>query len=33
VLEETDEWEVKRNGSGAALKYWKHKMGTPKHID
>jgi uroporphyrinogen decarboxylase len=33
VLEETDEWEVKRNGSGAALKYWKHKMGTPEHID
>ena len=33
VLEETDEWAVKRNGSGAALKYWKHKMGTPEHID
>ncbi len=33
VLEETDEWEVKRNGSGAALKYWKHKMGTPEHVD
>lgn len=33
MVEETDEWEVKRNGSGAALKYWKHKSGTPEHID
>jgi uroporphyrinogen decarboxylase len=33
MVEETDEWEVKRNGAGAALKYWKHKSGTPEHID
>jgi uroporphyrinogen decarboxylase len=33
LVEETDEWEVKRNGAGAALKYWKHKSGTPEHID
>jgi uroporphyrinogen decarboxylase len=33
VLEETETWEVKRNGAGAALKYWKHKSGTPEHID
>lgn len=33
LLYETDEWEVKRNGAGAALKYWKHKSGTPEHID
>ncbi len=33
LIEETDEWEVKRNGAGAALKYWKHKSGTPEHID
>ena len=33
LLEQTDEWEVKRNGAGAALKYWKHKSGTPEHID
>ena len=33
VVEQTDEWEVKRNGAGASLKYWKHKMGTPEHID
>ena len=33
LLEETDEWEVKRNGAGAAFKYWKNKSGTPEHID
>ena len=33
LIEETDEWEVKRNGAGAALKYWKHKSGTPEHVD
>jgi len=33
LIEETNEWEVKRNGAGAALKYWKHKSGTPEHID
>ncbi len=33
VLEETDEWVVKRNGAGAALKNWKFKSGTPEHID
>ncbi|MFC1452641.1 uroporphyrinogen decarboxylase family protein [Verrucomicrobiota bacterium] len=33
VLEESDEWIVKRNGAGAALKNWKHKSGTPEHID
>ena len=33
LLEETDEWDVRRNGAGAALKYWKHKSGTPEHID
>jgi len=33
LIEENDAWEVKRNGSGAALKYWKHKSGTPEHID
>ena len=33
VVEETDEWETTRNGAGAALKYWKHKSGTPEHID
>jgi len=33
VLEETDEWRVVRNGAGAVLKWWKHKSGTPEHID
>jgi uroporphyrinogen decarboxylase len=33
VVEETDEWVVVRNGGGAALKRWKHKSGTPEHID
>jgi uroporphyrinogen decarboxylase len=33
LIEETDEWRVSRNGAGAALKYWKHKSGTPEHID
>jgi uroporphyrinogen decarboxylase len=33
LLDETEEWEVRRNGAGAALKYWKHKNGTPEHVD
>ncbi len=32
VVEETDEWHVIRNGSGAELKHWKHRPGTPEHI-
>ena len=33
VVEETDAWVVRRNGAGAALKFWKNKSGTPAHID
>ena len=33
LVEETAEWSVKRNGAGAALKYWKHRSGTPEHVD
>jgi uroporphyrinogen decarboxylase len=33
LVAETDEWEVRRNGAGASLKYWKHHMGTPEHMD
>jgi len=33
ILEETDEWKVERNGAGAVFKWWKHKSGTPEHID
>lgn len=32
VLEETDEWQITRNGAGAIFKNWKHKSGTPEHI-
>ena len=33
VIEETSEWQVIRNGSGAALKWWKEQAGTPEHVD
>ncbi len=33
VLEETTDWVIKRNGAGAARKWWKNKSGTPEHID
>ena len=33
ILTETEEWLVKRNGAGATFKYWKHKSGTPEHMD
>ena len=33
LVEETDEWDVRRNGAGASLKWWKHKSGTPEHVD
>ena len=33
ILDESDEWVIKRNGAGGALKWWKHKSGTPEHID
>jgi uroporphyrinogen decarboxylase len=33
LVSETDEWDIRRNGAGAALKYWKHKSGTPEHMD
>ncbi|MGW8249548.1 MAG: uroporphyrinogen decarboxylase family protein [Anaerolineales bacterium] len=33
IIEETDEWEIRLNGAGASLKWWKHKSGTPEHID
>jgi uroporphyrinogen decarboxylase len=32
LVEDGGEWEVRRNGAGAALKFWKHKSGTPEHI-
>jgi len=33
VLEETDKTIVICNGWGAVCRYWKHKSGTPEHID
>ena len=33
LVDETDAWDVRRYGAGAALKYWKHKSGTPEHMD
>ncbi|HUS45383.1 MAG TPA: uroporphyrinogen decarboxylase family protein [Phycisphaerae bacterium] len=33
IVEETDEWKVVRNGSGALLRWWKNRSGTPEHID
>lgn len=32
IVEETAEWKVVRNGSGALLKWWKEKSGTPEHV-
>ncbi len=32
IVEETDAWKVVRNGSGALLKWWKHRSGTPEHV-
>jgi uroporphyrinogen decarboxylase len=33
LVEKSDAWEVRRNGAGAALKYWTGKSGTPEHVD
>ncbi|NQU11360.1 hypothetical protein HQ590_11245 [bacterium] len=33
VLEETDEWVVKRNGAGAAFQHWKKRSGPPGPVD
>ena len=32
LVEESDEWQITRNGWGAQFKYWKHHSGTPEHI-
>ena len=32
VVEESDEWIVKRDSWGASFKTWKHKSGTPEHV-
>jgi uroporphyrinogen decarboxylase len=32
VVEESDEWIVRRDSWGASFKNWKHKSGTPEHV-
>jgi len=32
VVEETEEWQIVKDGRGAKLKTWKKKSGTPEHI-
>jgi uroporphyrinogen decarboxylase len=32
VVEETDEWESRRDGNGTILRYWKGRSGTPEHV-
>lgn len=32
IVEESDEWLIRRNGAGALLKWWKGRSGTPEHI-
>ena len=33
TIEETDDWWSRLDGNGAILRYWKHKSGTPEHVD
>lgn len=33
IIEETEETKLVRNGNGAVLRWWKHKSGTPEHVD
>jgi uroporphyrinogen decarboxylase len=33
TVQETETWKIIRNGAGASFKFWKHKMGTPEHIN
>ena len=33
VVEETDDTVLQRDGNGALLRRWKHKSGTPEHVD
>lgn len=32
VLDETDEWVLRRDGNDTVMRWWKNKMGTPEHI-
>jgi uroporphyrinogen decarboxylase len=33
VVEESDEWQLIRQGNGSVMRVWKHKSGTPEHVD
>ncbi len=33
IIEETEETKLVRNGNGAVLRWWKHRSGTPEHVD
>ena len=33
IVEETEETKLVRNANGALLRWWKHKSGTPEHVD
>lgn len=33
IIEETEQWQIIKDGRGATLKYWKKKSGTPEHIN
>ena len=32
LIEDTEEWQIIRNGAGATMRWWKHKGGTPEHL-
>lgn len=33
IVEQTNETKLVRTGNGALLRWWKHKQGTPEHVD
>ncbi|MBT3274046.1 MAG: hypothetical protein HN368_12890 [Spirochaetales bacterium] len=33
VVDETDNWDIRMDGNGASFKRWKHKSGTPEHVN
>jgi len=32
ILDETEEWQTRRDGNGAILRFWRNKSGTPEHV-